>query len=204
MLFTFLAERYERRSVMITSNLVFSQWDRIFKDPMTTAAAIDRVVHHSVILELTGPTWRGDEAKQRVEEAARAAAQEPTTAPPRSRPPRTTPSPQLRPPRTNTPRARKARRRGGLGAPGRDPSARATTSAGGGHRPPAQEQHAEPRRRSAVVSTADPAHRALVEEGAADPSAAGRSTPGRAAPGRGGWLHQHIGEVRLTPLGECN
>lgn len=51
-LFTFLAARYERRSVILTSNLVFSQWDRIFKDPMTTAAAIDRLVHHSVILEL--------------------------------------------------------------------------------------------------------------------------------------------------------
>ncbi len=64
-LFTFLAERYERRSVIITSNLVFSEWDRIFKDPMTTAAAIDRVVHHSVILELTGASYRTDEAKKR-------------------------------------------------------------------------------------------------------------------------------------------
>ena len=54
-LFTFLADRYERRSVIITSNLLFSEWDRIFKDPMTTAAAIDRLVHHSVILEMTGP-----------------------------------------------------------------------------------------------------------------------------------------------------
>jgi len=51
-LFTFLAERYERKSIMITSNLVFSQWGKIFKDPMTTAAAIDRLVHHSIILEL--------------------------------------------------------------------------------------------------------------------------------------------------------
>jgi len=50
-LFTFLAERYERRSVAITSNLVFSQWDQIFKDPLTTAAAVDRVVHHSRIIE---------------------------------------------------------------------------------------------------------------------------------------------------------
>src|SRR5213082_2774915 len=49
-LFTFLAERYERKSVLITTNLVFSEWERIFKDPMTTLAAIDRVVHHSVIL----------------------------------------------------------------------------------------------------------------------------------------------------------
>ena len=55
-LFTFLAQRYERRTVMITSNLVFSQWDRIFKDPMTTAAAIDRLVHHSTILDMTGPS----------------------------------------------------------------------------------------------------------------------------------------------------
>ena len=64
-LFTFLAERYERRSVVLTSNLVFSQWDKIFKDPMTTAAAIDRVVHHSIILELTGTSYRTDAAKKR-------------------------------------------------------------------------------------------------------------------------------------------
>lgn len=57
-LFTFLSERYERRSLMITSNLVFSQWDKIFKDPMTTAAAIDRLVHHSIILELDGDSFR--------------------------------------------------------------------------------------------------------------------------------------------------
>lgn len=50
-LFTFLAERYERRSLMITSNLVFSEWNQIFKDPLTTAAAVDRIVHHSIILE---------------------------------------------------------------------------------------------------------------------------------------------------------
>lgn len=64
-LFTFLAERYERKSVIITSNLVFSQWDQIFKDPMTTAAAIDRIVHHSTILELGGSSYRTDAAQQR-------------------------------------------------------------------------------------------------------------------------------------------
>jgi DNA replication protein DnaC len=57
-LFTFLAERYERWSVIITSNLVFSQWDKIFKDPMTTMAAVDRLVHHSVILEFDGQSRR--------------------------------------------------------------------------------------------------------------------------------------------------
>jgi DNA replication protein DnaC len=65
-LFALLAERYERKSVMITSNLVFSKWDQIFKDPMTTAAAIDRVVHHAVVLEFTGPSWRADEAERRA------------------------------------------------------------------------------------------------------------------------------------------
>lgn len=64
-LFTFLAERYERRSVMITSNLVFSQWDKIFKDSMTTAAAIDRLVHHSIIIELSNKSIREEEARKR-------------------------------------------------------------------------------------------------------------------------------------------
>jgi DNA replication protein DnaC len=66
-LFTLLAERYERKSVMITSNLVFSEWDKIFKDPMTTAAAIDRVVHHSVILELTGKSYRAEMAQKEAD-----------------------------------------------------------------------------------------------------------------------------------------
>ena len=63
-LFTFLAERYENGSVMITSNLAFSKWQRIFKDTMTTAAAIDRVVHHSVILELNIPSYRMEQANK--------------------------------------------------------------------------------------------------------------------------------------------
>lgn len=62
-LFTFLAERYERRSVMISSNLVFSKWDQIFKDPMTTMAAVDRLVHHAVILEFNGESQRSPKNK---------------------------------------------------------------------------------------------------------------------------------------------
>lgn len=64
-LFTLMAERYERRSMLITSNLVFSEWDRIFKNAMTTAAAIDRLVHHSVILEFDVPSFRTEDAKRR-------------------------------------------------------------------------------------------------------------------------------------------
>ena len=64
-LFTLLAARYERGSVMLTSNLPFSKWEAIFKDPMTTAAAIDRLVHHSVILELNVPSYRMEHAQEK-------------------------------------------------------------------------------------------------------------------------------------------
>jgi DNA replication protein DnaC len=63
-LFTLLAERYERGSVLLTSNLAFSKWEQIFKDPMTTAAAVDRLVHHSVIVELNIPSYRAEAAKR--------------------------------------------------------------------------------------------------------------------------------------------
>lgn len=64
-LFTLMAERYERRSLIITSNLVFSEWDRIFKTPMATAAAIDRLVHHATIIEIERKSVRAEEAKKR-------------------------------------------------------------------------------------------------------------------------------------------
>jgi DNA replication protein DnaC len=63
-LFTLLSERYERGSVCLTSNLPFSKWEQIFKDAMTAAAAIDRLVHHSVIVELNGPSYRAEAAKR--------------------------------------------------------------------------------------------------------------------------------------------
>jgi DNA replication protein DnaC len=62
--FTLLAERYERGSVMMTSNLAFSKWEGIFRDAMMTAAAIDRLVHHCVIIELNIPSYRIEEAKK--------------------------------------------------------------------------------------------------------------------------------------------
>jgi hypothetical protein len=61
-----LADRYERTSVMITSNLPFSKWETIFKDPMTTAAVIDRLVHHSVILELNLSSYRLEQSEKRT------------------------------------------------------------------------------------------------------------------------------------------
>ena len=73
-LFTFLAERYERRSVLISSNLVFSKWDQIFKDPMTTMAAIDRLVHHAMILEFNGESVRAQKAQGRQKDQRRRAS----------------------------------------------------------------------------------------------------------------------------------
>lgn len=67
-LFTLLGECYERRSLLISSNLVFIQWEQIFKDPMTTMAAIDRLVHHSIILELNGASQRVKKAGENVGE----------------------------------------------------------------------------------------------------------------------------------------
>ncbi len=63
-LFTLLSQRYERGSIMLTSNLPFSKWEQIFKDPMTTAAAIDRLIHHSVVLELNISSYRMEQAKK--------------------------------------------------------------------------------------------------------------------------------------------
>src|SRR4051812_39142086 len=65
--FTLLAERYERGSVLLTSNLPFSKWEGIFKDPMTTAAVIDRLVHHSIIIELNIPSYRLEQAKNNIQ-----------------------------------------------------------------------------------------------------------------------------------------
>jgi DNA replication protein DnaC len=70
-LFTLLAERYERGSILLTSNLPFSKWERIFKDPMTTAAAIDRLIHHSVVLELNIESYRMEAAKRNMKEGKR-------------------------------------------------------------------------------------------------------------------------------------
>lgn len=65
-LFVLLAERDERRSALITSNLLFSKWEQIFEDPMTTAAAIDRVVHHVLILEIDVQSYRVEAARRRL------------------------------------------------------------------------------------------------------------------------------------------
>ncbi len=82
-LFTLLAERYERGSVLVSSNLPFSKWEQIFKDAMTTAAAIDRMIHHSVIIELNQVrSYRLDEAQQQQASTSLPATSKTTAAKP--------------------------------------------------------------------------------------------------------------------------
>ena len=78
-LFTLLAERYERGSVMLSSNLPFSKWEQIFKDPMTTAAAIDRLVHHSIILELNLTSYRLEASKTKTDNPVKTPSKSQTT-----------------------------------------------------------------------------------------------------------------------------
>lgn len=66
-LFTFFAERRQQhKSLMLTSNLVFSQWDRVFKNPMTAMAAVDRMVHRGIVLEFElEESLRAEESRRR-------------------------------------------------------------------------------------------------------------------------------------------
>lgn len=67
LLFQFISDRYERGSLMITTNLAFSEWDKIFKSKMTASAAIDRLVHHSQILQFKEATsYRSEQARNRL------------------------------------------------------------------------------------------------------------------------------------------
>ena len=68
-LFTLLAERYERGSVMLTSNVAFGQWEKIFRDPMMAAAAVDRLVHHSIIIEMNLLSYRLEHVKASMRKA---------------------------------------------------------------------------------------------------------------------------------------
>jgi DNA replication protein DnaC len=62
-LFELIAERYERRSLLITANQAFSSWDNVFPDPAMTVAAIDRLVHHATIFEINDiESYRGKQA----------------------------------------------------------------------------------------------------------------------------------------------
>ena len=64
-LFELISARYEHRSMLVTANQPFGQWDQVFQDPAMTLAAVDRLVHHSVILEMNVESYRRRAAKAR-------------------------------------------------------------------------------------------------------------------------------------------
>lgn len=65
-LFELIAHRYERKSLLITANQPFSQWDSIFTDSIMTVAAIDRLVHHATIMEVQAESFRQQAAMARA------------------------------------------------------------------------------------------------------------------------------------------
>lgn len=67
--FELLSERYERKSVIITTNLTYSEWDKVFNDRYNAKAAVDRLIHRCETFKIIGPSWRAEEAKKRMERA---------------------------------------------------------------------------------------------------------------------------------------
>jgi DNA replication protein DnaC len=68
-LFELIAHRYERRSLLITANQPFSEWDSIFSDSMMTVAAVDRLVHHALIIEIKAESFRKQAAQNRAKKS---------------------------------------------------------------------------------------------------------------------------------------
>jgi DNA replication protein DnaC len=70
-LFELISARYEQRSMLITANQPFGEWNRIFPDPAMTLAAVDRLVHHATIFEMNVESYRRRTAVQRRTGAGR-------------------------------------------------------------------------------------------------------------------------------------
>ncbi len=67
-LFELIAERYERKSIIITCNQAFDEWDRIFEDKVMAVAAIDRLIHNGMILEINVESYRKNSALKKIEQ----------------------------------------------------------------------------------------------------------------------------------------
>jgi DNA replication protein DnaC len=58
LLFNVFSSRYERKSTMVTTNLPFEEWDTVFRDPAMTVALVDRLTHHSHLVQMNGDSYR--------------------------------------------------------------------------------------------------------------------------------------------------
>jgi len=63
--FQLISQRSERKSMLFTTNLTYSEWDKVFINPMSTAAAVDRVIHNCETFNIGGKSWRSEEAAKR-------------------------------------------------------------------------------------------------------------------------------------------
>ncbi len=73
-LFELISARYERRSILITANQPFGEWNRVFPDPAMTLAAVDRLVHHATIFEMNVESYRRRSAMEAKRSRGRPAA----------------------------------------------------------------------------------------------------------------------------------
>jgi len=64
--FQLISQRSERKSILITTNLTYSEWDRVLVNPLNTSAAIERIIHKCETFNIAGPSWRAEEAKKRT------------------------------------------------------------------------------------------------------------------------------------------
>ena len=62
--FQLISQRYERKSIIITTNLTYSEWNKVFLNPITTAAAVDRIIHHCETFNIQGDSGRTEEAEK--------------------------------------------------------------------------------------------------------------------------------------------
>ena len=66
--FQLISQRYERKSMLFTTNLTYSEWDKVFINPLSTAAAVDRIIHKCETYNIGGPSWRAEQAKKKKSE----------------------------------------------------------------------------------------------------------------------------------------
>ena len=66
LLFQYISERYERGSIIITTNLPFSKWNEIFHTQRLTTAILDRLVHHCHIIEMNGESFRFNQSVKKM------------------------------------------------------------------------------------------------------------------------------------------
>lgn len=65
--FQLISQRYERKSLIITTNLPYSEWDKVFLNPITTAAAVDRIIHNCETYNIKGPSYRAEQAMKKIQ-----------------------------------------------------------------------------------------------------------------------------------------